>query len=73
MHKSALNAEVEHHLRMQEMERNRYLVAETKTARPGFLSRVLALLTKKGRGRPTPMPGGQELEAVEPLREEFVG
>lgn len=52
MNRSALNAEVEYRVRMQERERPRHThaIPERKEERRGILSRLVVLL-KKGRNR----------------------
>lgn len=58
MHRSALNAEVEHHLRMQERERalaraqHDHEVPEMEDEQTGLLGRLLAALKSKKNQQP---------------------
>jgi hypothetical protein len=64
MHRSALNAEVQYHLKKQELERNRHVVEMDE--KKSFLHRLLAIVAGRqlgdapGRGRADgglPAPG----------------
>lgn len=44
MHRSALNAEVQYHLKMQERERDLRQIREVEAKRASFLSRLVARL-----------------------------
>jgi hypothetical protein len=58
MNRSALNAEVEYRLRMQEMERKSRAYVEPGPRRPGLLARFFASL-KRNRGERREAPAGQ--------------
>lgn len=73
MNRSALNAEVEHHLRMQELERVRDRVVDVERKQPGLFAGVQAFLTRRREVPRLGLPRGKEREATEQYRERFVG
>lgn len=64
MHRSALNAEVQHHLKMQEMESNLHQVQGVEVRSSGLFSHIIALLR---RARPATASSQQPREEVRPL------
>lgn len=54
MHRSALNAEVQYKLKMQELECHCTRVVEKETSQPGFVSRLLGFLQREPRGDAQP-------------------
>jgi hypothetical protein len=73
MNRSALNGEVEYHLRMLEREQLPEQVEEVEKKQPGVLARVVALFARGRHGRRSPEVRRQEREGEEQYRERFAG